>query len=80
MRWGNPESGPVFAATNGKPFNLTNVQGRVILPALRKAGLRSLLHGWHEARRGLGSNLYVLGVHEKTVQAILRHANASTMQ
>ena len=35
-------------------------------------------HGWHAARRGLGTNLYRLGVHEKTIQAILRHANVST--
>jgi integrase len=35
-------------------------------------------HGWHAARRGLGSNLYRLGVHEKVIQAILRHANVST--
>jgi integrase len=35
-------------------------------------------HGWHAARRGLGTNLYRLGVQEKTIQAILRHANVST--
>jgi len=35
-------------------------------------------HGWHAARRGLGSNLYALGIPEKTIQAILRHANVST--
>ncbi|MGA2373019.1 MAG: tyrosine-type recombinase/integrase [Candidatus Korobacteraceae bacterium] len=35
-------------------------------------------HGWHAARRGLGTNLYHLGVPEKTIQAILRHANVST--
>lgn len=35
-------------------------------------------HGWHAARRGLGTNLYRLGVPEKAIQAILRHANVST--
>ncbi|HEV2424661.1 MAG TPA: tyrosine-type recombinase/integrase [Terriglobia bacterium] len=35
-------------------------------------------HGWHAARRGLGSNLYRLGVPEKVIQQILRHANVST--
>jgi integrase len=35
-------------------------------------------HGWHAARRGLGSNLYRLGVQAKVIQAILRHANVST--
>jgi integrase len=35
-------------------------------------------HGWHAARRGLGSNLYRLGVPIKVIQAILRHANPGT--
>jgi integrase len=35
-------------------------------------------HGWHAFRRGLGSNLYALGVPEKVIQGILRHANVST--
>ena len=35
-------------------------------------------HGWHAARRGLGSNLYRLGTPEKVIQRILRHANVST--
>ena len=35
-------------------------------------------HGWHAARRGLGTNLYRLGVPKKTIQATLRHANVST--
>ena len=34
--------------------------------------------GWHAARGGLGSNLYALGVPEKVIQQILRHANVST--
>jgi integrase len=35
-------------------------------------------HGWHAARRGLGSNLYRLAVPEMVIQRILRHANVST--
>ena len=35
-------------------------------------------HGWHAARRGLGRNLYRLGVPEIVIQRILRHANVST--
>ncbi len=35
-------------------------------------------HGWHAARRGLGSNLYRLGVSDMVIQRILRHANVST--
>jgi hypothetical protein len=34
--------------------------------------------GWHAARRGLGSNLYRLGVPDMVIQRILRHANVST--
>jgi integrase len=33
--------------------------------------------GWHAARRGLGSNLYCLGVPDKVIQAILRHSNVN---
>ena len=35
-------------------------------------------YGWHAARRGLGSNLYRLGVPDIVIQRILRHANVST--
>ncbi len=35
-------------------------------------------HGWHAARRRLGSNLYPLGVPDQTIQRILRHANVNT--
>jgi len=34
--------------------------------------------GWHSFRRGLGSNLYELGVKPKVIQAILRHGDLST--
>lgn len=36
--------------------------------------------GWHAARRGLGSNLYHLGVPSKLIQAILRHSNVSVTE
>ena len=82
-RCGNPEIGPAFAASNGKPVSLNNVLTRSIKPGLKKTEIGSLCHGWHAARRGLGSNLYSLGIPEKTtqaipIQAILRHANVST--
>jgi len=35
-------------------------------------------HGWHACRRGLGSNLYRLGVPDIVIQRTLRHANVST--
>lgn len=36
--------------------------------------------GWHAFRRGLATNLYRLGVPDKTIQAILRHSNLATTQ
>jgi len=36
--------------------------------------------GWHAFSRGLGTNLYRLGVSDKTIQDILRHANVSSTQ
>ena len=55
-------------------------QGRQAAPAhsSERDTSRPEWHGWHAARRGLGTNLYRLGVPEKTIQAILRHANVST--
>lgn len=46
-------------------------------PYRRDAGIPEW-HGWHAARRGLGSNLYRLGVPDMVIQRILRHANVST--
>ena len=34
-------------------------------------------HGFHAARRGLGSNLYRLGVADKVIQQILRYSNVA---
>jgi integrase len=48
----------------------------VIRPALEKANLA--WHGWHAFRRGLATNLHRLGVSDKVIQQILRHANVST--
>ena len=45
---------------------------RVIRPAVQAIGLP--WYGWHGFRRGIASNLYALGDHEKVVQRILRHA------
>ena len=98
LRSGSPQLGPIFANSLGKPLNMNNLLGRVILPILeccescRKAkaehkgvdhgfkldGRLPQWHGWHAARRGLGSNLYRLGVPDMVIQRILRHANVST--
>jgi integrase len=73
---GNPASGLVFASGDGHAFNLDNLARRTIQPKLESVGL--LWHGWHAFRRGLATNLYRLGVKDKDIQAILRHANVST--
>ena len=76
LRCGNPESGPIFANSAGRPMNLNNLLGRVILPAPHKAGIE--WPGWHACRRGLGSNLYRLGVPNMVIQRILQHSNVDT--
>jgi len=43
-------------------------------------GARPEWHGWHAFRRGLATNLHSLGVPDKTIQAILRHANVQVTQ
>jgi integrase len=58
------------------PVNLNSVFKRQIKPKLKEAGFE--WHGWHAFRRGLATNLYQLGVPDKTIQAILRHSNLST--
>jgi integrase len=98
LRCGNPQLGPIFANSLGRPLNMNNVLNRVILPNLdrcescRKAkavhsdeghpfkrdGKIPEWYGWRAARRGLGSNLYRLGVPDMVIQRILRHANVST--
>jgi integrase len=57
-------------------MDLAQIARFVIRPALYGTGVE--WHGWHAFRRGLATNLYRLGVPDKTIQAILRHANLST--
>jgi integrase len=77
LRYGNPVgSVPMFTTGKGTRLSMHNVRERAILPALQKAGIQ--WHGWHACRRGLGSNLYHLGVPDMVIQRILRHANVST--
>ena len=67
----------IFAGERtGVPINLANLARRVIIPALKEAGLE--WRGWHAFRRSLGSNLYALGVAPKVIQAVLRHSDIST--
>ena len=76
FRCNNVQSGPIFATGKGTPQNMNNLLHRLILPALQKAGIE--WHGWHACRRGLGSNLYAMGVQDMVIKSILRHANVTT--
>jgi integrase len=73
---GNPVAGQMFAAGNGSPLNLDNLARREIKPVIEGVGIAWF--GWHAFRRGLATNLYALGVSEKVIQGILRHAQVST--
>ena len=76
LRCGNPQVGPMFTNTAGRPLNMHNLLGRVILPALKAAGVPWA--GWHAARRGLASNLDSLKVQDTLIQRILRHSSVTT--
>jgi len=75
---GSPANGLIFPSPRGKPVNMDALARDVIVPALRRAGLQ--WHGWHAFRRGLATNLHRLGVPDKTIQRILRHANVAVTQ
>ena len=75
-RLSHPGDGYIFAGDRrGAPLNLDNLSRRVLSPAL-DGGWK----GWHGFRRGLGTNLYRLGVPAKVIQEILRHADVSTTE
>lgn len=73
---GNPARGFIFTNNVGKPMNLEALARDVIRPALAEA--RMEWHGWHAFRRGLATNLHRLGISDKVIQQILRHANVTT--
>jgi integrase len=75
-RFGNPERGFIFRNALGNPLNLDALVREVIRPALEAAKIP--WHGWHAFRRGLATNLHRLGVSDKVIQQILRHANVTT--
>ncbi len=77
---GNPQTGFIFQSRNYKhkvvPLAPSSLPKWHIKPKLLEA--RIVWRGWHTFRRGLATNLYRLGVPDKTIQAILRHSNLST--
>jgi integrase len=68
----------MFPTPAGKPINLDALAADVIVPLITKAGV--WWHVWHAFRRGLATNLHQLGVSDKTIQRILRHANVGVTQ
>jgi integrase len=69
--------GWIFAGGRcGRPAQLRNIARRVIIPTLANAGLQ--WRGWHAFRRGVASNLHVLGVPDLTIQKIMRHSDLRT--
>jgi integrase len=71
-------TGLLFPNGANKPLDLQRTVAEVIRPALKDSGVE--WHGWHALRRGLATNLHELGVQDKVIQAILRHANVSVTQ
>jgi integrase len=64
----------IFAGgKKGFALHLDNLCRRDMKPVLGDRWL-----GWHAFRRGLGTNLFGLGVPAEVAQTILRHANVST--
>src|SRR5882724_11277241 len=58
-----------------RPLNLDNLSRREIPQHINGAWF-----GWHAFRRGLGTRLNEMGVDDKEIQSILRHADISTTQ
>jgi site-specific recombinase XerD len=73
---GNPSEGFIFRNLSGNALNLDALVGEVIQPVLEAEKIP--WYGWHAFRRGLATNLHRLGVSDKVIQQILRHANVTT--
>ena len=58
-----------------RPLDLDNLSRREIPQYINGAWF-----GWHAFRRGLGTRLNEVGVDDKDIQSILRHADVSTTQ
>jgi integrase len=90
---GDKRAGYVFESKSHTSLDMMNLLNRVILPILynierdklgrivRKTPMLGIeWRGWHALRRGLASNLHQLGVDDKTIQRVLRHADVATTQ
>lgn len=73
-RWNETRPGPeapVFPSSTGTPFSPSNVMGRVLKPAARRAGLGWV--GFHSLRHTAASRAFRAGWKAKQVQAFLGH-------
>jgi integrase len=61
-----------------RPLDFHNLVNRIIKPKLKAAKVE--WHGLHSFRRGIATNLHHLGMPDKEIQAVLRHANIKTTQ
>ena len=59
-------------------IDLDNLSNRVLKPVFEANGMA--WKGWQAYRRGLATNLKVLGVEDTTIQCILRHEDVRTTQ
>jgi integrase len=73
-----PGDGFIFHGNTGNPLRLENVLRRSVKPVLAEEGLE--WYGWHAFRRGVATNLHMLGVDDKTIQNILRHSTVAVTQ
>jgi hypothetical protein len=71
------ESGYILSTPSGKPINLHNLARRVVMPALKAAGIPWA--GWYSRRRGIATLATV--VHSAIgAKGLLRHTNVATTQ
>ena len=66
----------VFHNRDGRSLDLDNACRRIIVPALKKAGIS--WSGFHGFRRGLATILHSRSVPDKEIQRILRHSDLAT--
>ena len=71
----NGSSGYILDSPSGKPVDLHNLANRVVIPALRKAGM--CWYGWRALRTG-AATLAASVESAMAAKGLLRHANLST--
>lgn len=72
-------AGFIFEGGTRKPLQIENVYYKTMRPIFAEHGI-TCWAGWHGFRRGVGTNLAMLGVPVGIVQRILRHTDAATTQ